>query len=160
MNTQVELQMSVHRAVDVPLSAQLAFELFANRMAAFWPETHTIGASPIAEVRIEPHVGGRWFERGVDGSECTWGRVSTWSPPERLVLVWQIAVDWTYDPTLETEVEVTFTEQAAGRTRVEVTHRGLENYGGQAAEMHAVYGSDSGWGGILGRLVAAASEGR
>jgi uncharacterized protein YndB with AHSA1/START domain len=160
MNTQVDQQLSVQHGVDVPLSAERAFELFTSRMSDFWPASHSIGTSPIAEVRMEPQVGGRWFERGVDGSECSWGRVAAWGPPVRLVLVWQIGCDWAYDPTLETEVEVTFTELGEGGTRVDLTHRGLEQYGDQAEAMRIVFGSEGGWRSILDQFVAAGSEGR
>ena len=37
---------------------------------------------------IEPHVGGRWHERGDDGSTRQWGSVLSWEPLSRLVLSW------------------------------------------------------------------------
>jgi hypothetical protein len=60
--------------------------------------------------------GGRRYERGVDGSECDWGRVLAWEPPHRLV--GQINGEWQFypDPERASEIEVRFT---AGRTRAD-----------------------------------------
>jgi hypothetical protein len=82
----------------------------------------------------------------VDGSECDWGRVAAWDPPDRVVLLWQIGADWKMDPNLVTEVEVRFTEDGAGRTRVELTHGHLERYGEQAEAMRTVFDSPGGQG--------------
>jgi hypothetical protein len=67
----------------------------------FWPKEYSIGSAEIAEVVIEPRSGGRWFERGIDGSECLGGRAASWDPPREVVLLWQIGADWQYDPTSE-----------------------------------------------------------
>ncbi|MEU0084399.1 SRPBCC family protein [Streptomyces sp. NPDC006274] len=154
MTSQPTTEVVVRRSVSVPLAAEKAFELFTGRMTEFWPSEHSIGSAEIAEVVVEPREGGRWFERGVDGSECEWGRVAQWSPPGRLVLLWQINARWTYDPSLVTEVEVDFVEEAAGRTRLELAHRHLERYGEQAGMMRQVFGSPGGWAGTLNRFAA------
>ena len=45
------------------------------------------------------HVpGGRMYERGVDGSECEWGKVLAYEPPHRIVYSWQLQGDFHYDP--------------------------------------------------------------
>jgi uncharacterized protein YndB with AHSA1/START domain len=155
--TASDQEIAVHRSVSVPLSRERAFELFTARMGAFWPSSHSIGAAEIADVLLEPRVGGRWYERGVDDSECDWGRVAAWEPPTRIVLLWQIGMDWKMDPDLETDVEVTFTEEGAGRTRVDLTHRHLERYGEQAEAMRATFESPGGWDAILGAFVEQAS---
>ena len=118
MSTDSAAEVEVVRSVTVPLSPAQAFDLFTARMTDYWPPEHSIGVSPIAEVVVEPRVGGRWFERGADGSECDWGRVATWEPPQRVALLWQINADSQFDPDFETEVEVTLTEAAPGHTRL------------------------------------------
>lgn len=149
-------EVVVRRSVTVPLAAARAFDLFTTRMTDFWPSDHSIGESAIAEVVIEPGEGGRWYERGVDGQECPWGRVAHWAPPGRLVLLWQIDARWRYDPELRTEVEIDFVEEEPGRTRLDLVHRHLERYGDQAPVLEQILGSPSGWPGILGRFVAVA----
>jgi uncharacterized protein YndB with AHSA1/START domain len=150
-------EIAVHREVTVPLTRERAFELFTARMGAFWPAEHSIGTAEIADVVVEPRAGGRWFERGIDGSECDWGRIAVWEPPDRVVLLWQIGVDWTMHPDLETDVEVTFTSDGPGRTRVDLIHRHLERYGDQAEAMRAVFDSPDGWTGTLIRFADLAA---
>lgn len=160
MTTDSARDIAVRRSVLVPLPPDRAFALFTGRMAAFWPPSHSIANVPIADVVIEPREGGRWFERGVDGSECDWGRVAAWEPPDRLVLLWQLDVDWRLDPALDTEVEVTFTATGPGETDVQLVHHHLERFGDAAESMREVFDSPNGWGGILAGLVSAAADDR
>jgi len=150
MTVAVAAPLGVKKTVLVAASQAIAFEVFTARFAAWWPmPSHHIGQAECVDVVVEPYVGGRWFERGSDGSECDWGRVLTWEPPSRVVLAWQLAANWTFDPSLRTEVEVRFVAVDAGHTRVELEHRGLEAYGPEALAMRDAFASASGWAGML-----------
>ena len=150
MTVSVAAPLGVKKTVLVAASQAIAFEVFTARFAAWWPmPSHHIGQAECVDVVVEPSVGGRWFERGSDGSECDWGRVLTWEPPSRVVLAWQLAANWTFDPSLRTEVEVRFVAVDAGHTRVELEHRGLEAYGPEALAMRDAFASANGWAGML-----------
>lgn len=157
MSTQSTTEVTVRREVLVPLPPDRAFALFSTRMGEFWPKTHSIGSAPQADVMIEPRDGGRWYERGTDGSECEWGRVARWAPPGELVLLWQINAGWAYQADFETEVEVSFTGQAEG-TLVAMRHRHLERYGDRVAAMRESFESPGGWGAILDAFAALSRE--
>jgi uncharacterized protein YndB with AHSA1/START domain len=144
----------VKKSVVVKADVERSFSAFTSRIGKWWPRTHSIGATPQDDVIIEPRVGGRWYERSGDGSECEWGKVLAWDPPGRLILAWQLDGDWKYNPALVLEVEVTFTALEAGVTRVDLEHRNLERYGDRAAEVREKVGSDRGWLGILKSFVA------
>lgn len=118
--------LAVHQEIVVRVTAERAFAVFTARLGAWWQlgDKH-IGASPPVAAEIEPWVGGRWFERAADGTECPWGHVRVWEPPHRLVLSWEISADWRPDPTAGSEVEVRFLAED-GATRVVLDHRGLE----------------------------------
>jgi uncharacterized protein YndB with AHSA1/START domain len=124
-------------------------------MGDWWPTGHSIGASPIKSVVVEPQTGGRWFERGEDGAETCWGRVLDWAPPKRLLLAWQINAAWTYDPEFETELELTFTSLSPG-TRVRLEHRNLERFGDSAEKMAA--NLRGGWPTIIDSFAAFADR--
>jgi uncharacterized protein YndB with AHSA1/START domain len=147
----------VKKSVVVKADVERSFSAFTSRIGKWWPRTHSIGSTPLADVIIEPRVGGRWYERSGDGSECEWGKVLAWDPPGSLILAWQLDGDWKYNPSLVLEVEVTFTALEAGVTRVDLEHRNLERYGDRAAEVREKIGSDRGWLGIL-RSFAADTE--
>jgi hypothetical protein len=157
MSTESPAAVDVVRSVSVPLSQARAFELFTTRMTDFWPKEHSIGNSEIAEVVVEPHAGGRWYERGVDASECEWGRVAIWDAPRKVVLLWQIGSDWKFDPDFETEVEVTFTDDAPDRTRIDLAHRNLQRYGDDTEQMRAIFDDPKGWTGTLASFAEFAS---
>src|SRR5262245_46311636 len=109
MNTtaQVQATLLVRKTVTVNSPPKRAFEVFTQKIAAWWQlESHHIGAATPSVAVIEPRVGGRWYERGTDGSECDWGSVLVWEPPHRLVLAWSIGSDWKYNARLQTEVDV------------------------------------------------------
>ena len=147
----------LRKTIVVAASAERAFQVFTEEMSTWWPlASKHIGKADAKSVVMEPFVGGRWFEQGVDGSECDWGRVLTWDPPRRLVLSWEISSDWQHDPSIKTEVEVRFSTEGAS-TRVDLEHRLLHYYGEKAAQMRGIFDSDQGWKGLLDAFAARAS---
>ena len=152
--------VAVRQSVVVDAPRDRAFAVFTEGMSSWWPlDSHSIGSAPMAAAVIEPRAGGRWYERGEDGSECDWGRVLAWDPPEHVVLAWQISPEWKADPGIHTEVEVRFTTEDDGRTRVDLEHRRLEAYGELAEQMRSIFGSDGGWRTLLGRFAGAVAQG-
>jgi uncharacterized protein YndB with AHSA1/START domain len=120
------------KSVRVKANPARAFDLFATHMAQWWPRG--IGKNPHASIVVEPREGGRWFERDAQGNETQWGKVLAWEPPSRLLLAWQINSEWSYDPTVNTEVELKFAEAEGGGTLVTLEHRNLERFGKDAAK--------------------------
>lgn len=139
----------VRKSLVVKTSPEKSFTAFTSGIGRWWPRSKSIGSAPQADVILEPRIGGRWYERGADGSECEWGKVLEWQPPSRVVLAWQIGADWKFDPTLVTEVEITFTGIGAGETRVEIEHRHLERLGAGAERAREAFDSENGWMGVL-----------
>lgn len=147
----------IRKTLRLKAPPEKAFRVFAGSMGRWWLKSHSLLASPQADVVIEPRSGGRWFETGEDGSEQDWGRVLAWEPPHRLVLAWQLNADWAYDPGFETIVEVVFTADGK-ETIVAFEHRDLERYGDRAEELRGGYesGMEGGWGALLDGFAQAA----
>jgi uncharacterized protein YndB with AHSA1/START domain len=142
--------LAVTKSITVNAGRERAFTVFTAKFFTWWPASHHIGEAEMADAVIEPQEGGRWYERGVDGAECDWGRVLAYEPPDRIVLSWHLQGDWSYDPdpAKASEVEVRFVEEAPDRTRVELNHRHLERHDDQDKVRDGI-DSPSGWGGIL-----------
>lgn len=142
---------AVTHSVLVPLAPEAAFELFTTRFSDWWPnDSHHISDAPKATAFLEPHEGGRWYERTEDGSECDWGFVREVARPDRILLAWQLTPDWKFDPdpAKATEVEVLFDAQE-GQTRVTLEHRGFGVHGESGAAMRESVDSDGGWPSLL-----------
>jgi hypothetical protein len=137
----------IRKSITVKAAREHAFAVFAR--GAWWPKKNSLLASPLKETVIEPRAGGRWYERGEDGSECDWGKVLAWEPPARMLLAWQLNGRFQYDPDLITEVEVTFTAVGAKLTRVDLEHRYFERAGDTAEALRQGVDSPAGWSGTL-----------
>jgi uncharacterized protein YndB with AHSA1/START domain len=150
----------------VKASQEHAFKTWVEGLDSWWPRSHRIGQAEMAAAVLEPHVGGRAYERGVDGSECDWGKVLAYEPPARIVVSWQIDCNWQYDPdpAKGSEYEVRFIPEGPDSTRVELEHRNLERHGDDAQQMFESVGSDQGgWGGLMelfAQKAAATSQAR
>lgn len=146
----------IRKQIVVECPQERAFRVFTQRIDAWWPRDHHIGKAPMQAAVIEERVGGRVYERGDDGSECDWGKVLVWEPPQRFAWSWQISAQWQFDATLHTEVDVTFVAEGPKRTRVQLEHRYLERFGDAASDLRARL--DLGWGGLL-ELYARSAQG-
>jgi uncharacterized protein YndB with AHSA1/START domain len=150
---------TVKKSVVVEASREIAFEVFTEKMALWWPADHHIGKSQMATIVLEQKIGGRWGERGIDGTECAWGRVLAFEPPSRVVLAWQLNAKFEFDPNFETEVEITFVADGEKKTRVTLEHKHLERFGAAEAAMVAAFESPDGWShGLLRFADAVARE--
>jgi len=149
---------SVRKSITVEAPQETAFRVFTEGFDTWWPrDSHYIGEQVPERVIVDDHAGGRCYEIASDGTECQWGSVLDYEPPERIVIGWQLNADWKYDPDFVTEVEVRFIAEGASRTRVELEHRNLERYGERMEEIRASIGSDEGWSGLLRRFADAAA---
>jgi uncharacterized protein YndB with AHSA1/START domain len=137
----------VRRTVTVATAQQAAFELFTAKLGTWWPKTYSIGSAEMADFVIEPRVGGRWYELGVDGSECDTGRVTAFEPPDRITLAWHLDANFKYDPDPghASEVEVQFIVEDATHTRVELEHRGFDRHAAGADAVRGAMESPQGW---------------
>lgn len=143
--------LTVRKTVTVAASLEQAFEVFTERIAAWWPvETHSIGGDRVEAVVMEGREGGRVYEVIEGGEEAYWATVTAWEPPRRVALSWKV------NPraAAPTEIEVRFTPEGDG-TRVDLEHRGFERLGEEATEASESYGG--GWDLVLGRYAEGAA---
>ncbi|MPZ26942.1 MAG: ATPase [Micromonosporaceae bacterium] len=149
---------AIHGTVTVGVPVEQAFRVFTDSFHTWWPPQYHIGKEDLADAVLEPREGGRWFERGVDGSECDWGGVLAWEPPHRLVVTWQITGEWQFDPdpAHASEIEVRFTADGPGQTVVELEHRHLDRLVGGQAMRDAIIGG-GGWSALLETFATAAT---
>jgi len=146
---------AVRKTITVQTSPERAFHVFTAEYDNWWPRSHHIGKSPMKRAIIEGRAGGRCYTEQEDGTDCDWGSVLVWDPPHRLVIAWQIDGKWQFEPDFakSSEVEVRFTAEPGGRTRVDLEHRHLARHGVDAAAIRTAIDSPNGWGGLLQMFV-------
>lgn len=152
---------AVRRTISVRAEAARAFQAFTAGIDQWWPREHHIGSSPLKRNVMEEGVGGRCFGEHEDGSQSDWGKVVVWEPPKRFVLAWMINPDWKFEPDLSrtSEVEVLFTPQADGSTRVDLEHRHFERMGEGWNNMRMAVDSQGGWGTLLQHFAGFVEKG-
>jgi hypothetical protein len=157
MTAQVE---PIRQAVSVRGDPEGVFELFTERMGAWWPvDEYSRAVSEFADqgvqvVRLEfqARLGGSLLEHLSDGRILPWAEVAAWHPPHNVLMAWR-----PYSvPEPPTELQVTFTAQDGG-TLVELEHRGWEALSEDFREgLYEIYAR--GWITTLGCFVAAADR--
>jgi uncharacterized protein YndB with AHSA1/START domain/uncharacterized damage-inducible protein DinB len=159
MATVTEQNTTVRKSVTVKASIDHAFKVFTDGFDTWWPRAHHLGKKPLQKAVIEGRAGGRCFGREADGVECQWGTVTAWDPPQRLVIAWQIDPNWQFDPDLSraSEVEIRFSDEGRGMTRVDLEHRHLERHGAEFEKIRVGVAGPGGWG-LLLQLFARTSH--
>lgn len=154
------LDQSVRKSVTVKAGVERAFRVFTEGIDTWWPKSHHIGSSPMKRNVLECKAGGRCYSEQEDGTECDWGQVTGWDPPRRFIMAWQVSPAWKFEPDLakSSEVEVTFTAERDGSTRVDLEHRHFERHGEGWQQMKAGVGGEMGWTGMLTAFAAKAEE--
>ena len=113
---------AITKTVEVTCSAEHAFNVFVNRIAAWWPmATHAVSASDgksALDVTIEPHVGGAIFETTHDGKRAEWGTVLVYEPGASFAMTWHPGTN----KDKQTRVDVDFESNSDGGARVTLTH--------------------------------------
>jgi uncharacterized protein YndB with AHSA1/START domain len=147
---------AVRSSVVVEAPIDRAFKAFTEEFDRVKPREHNMLSVAIAETVFEPRVGGRLYDRGVDGSEWRWGRVLAYEPPDRIVFTWDISPHWQIetDRDKSSEVEVRFIAQTPKRTRVQLEHRHLDRHGEGWEGLREEVGGDGGWPLYLKRYAA------
>jgi len=151
----------VRKTINVNTTVARAFQVFTDGFDSWWPRSHSIGGAPLEKAIIETRLGGRCYQRSVGGSECDWGRLLVWDPPHRFVIAWHLNAQWEYDPdsAKASEVEVRFTPEPDGSTRVDLEHRHFERHGSGAAAIRSGVDSPGGWGSLLEMFADVAAGG-
>ena len=136
--------------VTVAVPIERAFEAFTQEFGLWWPPGHHIGEPDLASVHIEPRAGGRWYEVGVDGSECDWGRVLAWDPPRHVAVSWHLDGEFRYvpDPDRSSRVDIRFAEVDGG-THVVLAHSGLDRHGAGWEQLATGVSGPGGWPDII-----------
>lgn len=158
-STSNEATIAVCKSVRVKAPIERAFSVFVEQMETWWPATHHIGTTPFEAIFVEPRVGGRWYERNVEGAQCDWGTVLKWDPPHRVAFSWHVgpghdSPDWEMDPDISkaSEVEIRFTAEGAEMTLVELEHSKLERHGEGWERLRAMFDGPGAWEGILAKF--------
>jgi uncharacterized protein YndB with AHSA1/START domain len=126
------------KSVTVPVPAAEAFRIYTECPAEWLPAEHTFTQSP-QSITMEPRAGGRFYERGADGTEITRGTIVEWAPPRRLAVTWRIGPGWrpVFDDEHASVILVEFTPAGPDATEVTATYTHLDRHGELAGMLRA-----------------------
>jgi uncharacterized protein YndB with AHSA1/START domain len=113
-----------------------AFRVYTECAAEWLPVGHTFIRDPQA-ILMEPFVGGRFYERGADGTEMTRGTITEWEPPRRLAVTWRIGPGWrpVFDDEHASVIIVEFNPSGSAATELVLTYTHLERHGAEMGQL-------------------------
>ncbi len=131
--------MTIRKSIRVERPPETSFKVFCEEISQWWPGGF---GGEGTKLFLEGRVGGRFYERAVDGTEFDIGRVTAYQPPTFVAFTWR-APSW----DSETQVAVHFHAEGGG-TRVELEHSGWEL---DEKTRNARKSYEGGWDIVLGR---------
>ena len=146
----------VKKTVYAACGPNEAFEIFTDRIDAWWPkDTHSIVASrgdgEPKSIVFEPQTGGRIYELSADGTIHDWGRVVEADRGKKLLFSWYVG----RAPHEASEIEIRFEDAGDKGTRVDLEHRNWDRFGAEAQAIRDRY--NSGWDFVLGECYVSAT---
>lgn len=70
----------VHKTILVRCPIDVAFRVWTEQIDRWWPKGHSRSGDPGTVVFLERQIGGRLYERTMDGVEYTWGASADLEP--------------------------------------------------------------------------------
>ncbi len=121
-------------SLRVDAAPEEAFDVFTQEIAAWWTPNGLFQLTPRGDgvLSFEPGENGRLITTLANGHVFEIGRITAWTPGERLGFTWRQA---TFAADQQTTVEVRF-EPVDGGTRVTVEHRGWDAISQEHAARH------------------------
>ncbi len=150
----------VRRSIIVPAPADEAFRIYTECAAEWLPAGHRFTRDPQV-IAMEPRAGGRFHERGADGTEISRGTILRWEPPRRVVLTWRIGPNWqpVFNDENASRIEVEFVPAGPESTEMVLTYTQLDRHGEFGEQLRsAIEGSAS--GGTLEQYAAVVARHR
>ena len=144
----------VVRTLAVNCSRAHAYATFTARIGEWWPKAFSASGVDLADVVIEPHVGGRIYEISRNGDEFTWGAIKAIQDGTAITMVWTLGVR-AAEPT---EVDVRFAGDITGDLADEdlVAEVTLRHSGFVSDDDHGRFEADGGWTEVLAAYRACA----
>ena len=148
--------LTLAQAVDVP--PEHAFRVFVDEIDRWWPRDYTWAQDNLAEIAIEPKMGGRAYERDKSGGERVWGKVLSFDRPHHVVIAWQISPERTPEDSEATSsrLDVRFSPLEGGRTNVLLVHRDFFRHPGDWEKYRNQMAAKTGWPMIISAFAKAA----
>lgn len=150
----------VRKSITVTAPAGEAFRIYTECAGEWLPPAHTFLENPRL-IAMEPWAGGRFYERGADGTEISRGTILRWEPPRRVVLTWRIGPDWrpVFDDEQASRIEVEFLPAGPGTTEMVLTYSELGRHGEFGERLRSAIEGD-GPGGTLERYAGVVARHR
>jgi uncharacterized protein YndB with AHSA1/START domain len=146
-------------SVTVSAPPAEAFRVFTEHPDEWLPPAHTFIREP-ESIAMEPWAGGRFYERGADGTEATRGTIVEWAPAARLAVTWRVGAGWRpIDNDEHASVIVAeFSPAGTDATEVTLTYTHLERHGEEMAKMIRAAVGAAGQGSTLERYAEAVAR--
>lgn len=144
---------------QVSVAPDEAFRTFVEGFGRWWPRERTWAQGDLAEMVIEPKMGGRCIERRKDGSEQIWGKVLAFDRPHHIVIAWLISPSGAAEDSEATasRLDVRFSPIEGGGTNVLLVHRDFFRHEGDWERYRNEMAGKSGWPAIITAYAQAAN---